>query len=71
MSKPNFAKMTRTEFRQYILEHREDDEAVSIYLERFQDPNAKVYRPPKGLNDPDVGIALSEYLEQQRNKQRE
>ncbi len=33
MNKPDFATMTRPEFRQYILEHREDEEAVSIYLE--------------------------------------
>ncbi|GAA6619308.1 hypothetical protein NUACC26_051210 [Scytonema sp. NUACC26] len=39
--------MTRPEFWQYILEHREDEEAVLIYIERFQDPNAKVYPPTK------------------------
>lgn len=64
MSKPNFATMTRPEFRQYILEHKEDDEAVSIYLERFTDPNAKIYPATKGLNDPAVEAALRERLEQ-------
>ncbi|MBA3923643.1 MAG: hypothetical protein H0X31_18900 [Nostocaceae cyanobacterium] len=68
MNKPDFATMTRSEFRQYILEHREDDEAVSIYVERFQDPNAKVYPPTTGLNDPDVATALRERLEQRRNQ---
>ncbi|MBD2772919.1 DUF6887 family protein [Iningainema tapete] len=68
MSKPNFATITRSEFRQYILEHREDDEAVSIYVERFRDPNAKVYPPNKGLNDPDLATALRERLEQRRNQ---
>ncbi len=48
--------------------NREDDEAISIYLERFQDPNAKVYPPSKGLNDPEVAIALREHLEQRRNQ---
>ena len=56
--------MTRPEFRQYILEHREDDEALSIYAERFRDPNAKVYLPEQGLNDPEVATALREHLEQ-------
>ncbi|MEH2374534.1 DUF6887 family protein [Nostoc sp.] len=68
MNNPDFATMTRPEFRQYILEHREDDEAVSIYLQRFQDPNAKVYPPPKGLNDPSVEIALREHLEQRKKE---
>ena len=68
MNNPDFATMTRPEFRQYILEHREDDEAVSIYLQRFQDPNAKVYPPPKGLNDPCVEIALREHLEQRKKE---
>jgi hypothetical protein len=68
MNKPDFATMTRSEFRQYILEHREDDEALSIYAERFRDPNAKVYLPNQGLNDPDVATALREHLEQKRNQ---
>ncbi|MBW4511932.1 MAG: hypothetical protein KME64_36340 [Scytonematopsis contorta HA4267-MV1] len=68
MNKPDFATMTRPEFRQYILEHREDEEAVSIYLERFQNPNAKLYPPPKSLDDPEVEMALREHLEQQRNQ---
>jgi hypothetical protein len=68
MNNPDFATMTRPEFRQYILEHREDDEAVSIYLERFQNPNAKLYPPPKSFDDPSVETALREHLEQQRNQ---
>jgi hypothetical protein len=61
MSKPNFATMTRPEFRQYILEHREDEEAVSIYLERFQPANPRVYPPSTGFNDPEVGISYSTF----------
>ncbi len=68
MSKPNFATITRSEFRQYILEHREDDEALSIYAERFRDPNAKVYLPEQGFDDPEVATALRERLEQRRNQ---
>lgn len=68
MSKPDFVTMTRPELRQYILEHREDDEAVSIYAERFRDPNAKVYLPEQGFDDPEVATALRERLERQRNQ---
>jgi hypothetical protein len=67
MKPPDFATMTRPQFRQYILEHREDSEALSIYLERFQNPNAKVY-PPTGLDDPELEKALREHLEQRRNQ---
>ncbi|BAZ14700.1 hypothetical protein NIES4071_65440 [Calothrix sp. NIES-4071] len=66
MSKPNFATMTRSEFRQYILEHREDDEAVSIYLEKFRPLNPKVYPAPKSLADLDNFPELHrQHLEQQ------
>ncbi|OKH55047.1 hypothetical protein NIES2101_05635 [Calothrix sp. HK-06] len=68
MSKPNFATMTRSEFRQYVLEHREDDEALSIYVERFRDPNAKVYPPSLGLNDPETERILREHLASRRNQ---
>ncbi|MBR8832838.1 MAG: hypothetical protein DSM106950_02040 [Stigonema ocellatum SAG 48.90 = DSM 106950] len=68
MNKPDFATMTRPEFRQYILEHREDDEAVSVYLERFQNPNAKLYPPPKSDYDPSVEMALREHLEQREKE---
>jgi len=69
MSKPNFATMNRPQFRQYILEHREDDEAVSIYLERFQSPNPKVYQAPKNLEDFDNLPELHrQHLEQQEKK---
>jgi hypothetical protein len=65
---PNFATMTRKELRQYILEHREDDEAVSIYAERFRDPNAKVYRQDQGFNDLEVAMELRKRLEWARNQ---
>jgi hypothetical protein len=67
MSKPDFGAMTRSQFRQYILEHREDDEAFSIYVERFKNPDAKVYPPPKSLDDPEIDIILREHLEQRHN----
>ena len=51
MSKLDLTTMTRPQFRQYILEHREDEEALQIYIDRFQNPNAKIYPAPKSLED--------------------
>jgi hypothetical protein len=30
MTKPNFDTMTRKELREYILQHREDDDAIEL-----------------------------------------
>jgi len=69
MSKPDFSLMSRKEFRQYILEHTEDDEAFQIYVDRFQNPNAKVYPAPKSLDDLDNFEELyRQHLDQQRNQ---
>ena len=68
MNKPNFATMTRSEFHRYVLEHREDDEALSIYVERFREPNAKVYSPDQGFDDPEVVPVLNKLLDKQRNQ---
>lgn len=69
MSKPDFTTVTRPQLRQYILEHREDEEALQIFIDRFQNPNAKVYPAPKSLADlenfPDIH---REHLEQQRQQ---
>ncbi|OUL18558.1 MULTISPECIES: hypothetical protein [unclassified Nostoc] len=69
MSKPDFTTMTRPEFRQYILEHREDEEALQIYIDRFQNPNAKVYPAPKSLEDLENFPEIHrQHLEQQRKQ---
>ncbi|WP_375514663.1 DUF6887 family protein [uncultured Nostoc sp.] len=34
--------LTRSELRQYILEHREDEEALQIYVDRFQSNTARL-----------------------------
>ncbi len=43
--------MTRAEFRQYILDHRDETEALSIYLERFKSPDSKVFPAPQTIED--------------------
>ncbi|MBW4476660.1 MAG: hypothetical protein KME54_07245 [Tolypothrix brevis GSE-NOS-MK-07-07A] len=69
MSKPDFISMSRPQFRQYIFEHREDDEALSIYLERFQSPNSIRHPAPKSLEDLDNFPELHrKHLEQRENQ---
>ncbi len=43
--KPNFHAMSRAELLAYLKEHRTDDEAWGIFLDR-RNPNAKKYPPP-------------------------
>lgn len=43
--KPNFHAMSRAELLTYLKEHRTDDEAWGIFLDR-RNPNAKKYPPP-------------------------
>lgn len=51
MSKPDFTTMPRAELRQYILKHREDDEAFQIYLDRFTSEDAVIFPAPESIED--------------------
>lgn len=43
--KPNFNQMTRAELRTYVLQHREDLEALRVLMSR-RNPNAVKYNFP-------------------------
>lgn len=45
--KPNFANMTTIELRAYVLEHRSNEEALHVYLDRLhaENPSSRVYGP--------------------------
>jgi len=51
MSKPNFAAMTRKELRAYILEHREDEEAFLIYMNKVTAEPGEIYPAPQSIDD--------------------
>ena len=57
--KPDFKTMTVTELRAYVLEHRDEDEALHAYLDRLhaQNQNSQVYKPEDNTAD-----AIAEYL---------
>jgi hypothetical protein len=50
MTKPNFSSMTRKELRGYILEHRDDDDAIEALINRGN-PNSPIYRFPQTDED--------------------
>jgi hypothetical protein len=50
--KPDFEMMSRQELRQYILEHREDEQAFYAYMDRLnREPNKPVFPAPKSIED--------------------
>ena len=66
-AKPNLMTMTKIELRAYILEHREDEEALHLYLDKAHtdNPNSRIYSTEENVSD-----AVTEYiqnLEQQKN----
>ncbi len=50
MMKPNFDTMTRQEIREYILQHREDDDAIEALISRGN-PNSPTYKFPQTDED--------------------
>jgi hypothetical protein len=64
--KPDFAAMTSQQLRAYVLEHRDDEEALQAFLDRrrSENPNSRVYRA-----EDDVAEAIAEYLERKRQQE--
>ena len=52
--KPNFKAMSRKELKAYVLEHRDDNEAISAYIEKSEAEGNWVTMPPlKSMEDLD------------------
>jgi hypothetical protein len=51
--KPDFYKISRQELRRYVLTHREDEEALQIYMERLK-TEPGVIRHRGGLAEQDL-----------------
>jgi hypothetical protein len=65
--KINFMQMSRAELRKYILENRNDEKALEVYLDRFRNPNNQVHPAPESIDDLDnYGELHQQYLEQRR-----
>jgi hypothetical protein len=65
-AKPNFMAMTKAELRAYVLEHREDEEALYVYLDKLhtENPNPRVYSPEESVAD-----AIAEYMKSREQKE--
>lgn len=50
MTKPDFSQMSRQELRAYILDRRDDDEAIETLI-RMGNPNSPVYPFPQTDED--------------------
>ena len=63
--KPDFQQMNRKELRNYVLTHRQDEEALRIYMERLHsEPGINRYRG--GLDGQDFN-QLEQVLEKKRD----
>ncbi len=53
MSQPNFEAMSHKKLQGYILEHRDDEYAFRVYMDRITTEaiNSKVYPAPQSIDD--------------------
>jgi hypothetical protein len=63
---PDFCQMSRPELRKYVLSHREDDEALRIYMDRMRtEPGVTRFTltpSPEGMKK------LEEFLREKMNE---
>jgi hypothetical protein len=59
-TKQNLTAMSKSELRAYVLQHREDEEALQAYLDkvRIENPKSRIYSPEDNVSD-----ALAQYLD--------
>lgn len=64
--KPDFATMTTIELRAYVLEHRDDEEALHAYLDKLhaQKPSSRVYSAEENVSE-----AIAQYLKDKIRKE--
>ena len=55
----NLRTMCKSELRHYVLQHRENEEALQAYLDKVhaQNPISQIYTPEENVSD-----ALAQYL---------
>jgi hypothetical protein len=60
--KQNLNSMSKSELRAYVLQQRDDEEALQAYLDKVQTENAssRIYSAEESVSD-----ALSQYIENQ------
>jgi hypothetical protein len=65
-AKPDFATMSKFELRAYVLEFRDDKEALHAYLDRLhaENPSSRIYKP-----EDNVAEAIAEYMQHKTSKE--
>jgi hypothetical protein len=65
-AKPDFTTMSKFELRAYVLEHRDDEEALHAYLDRLhaENPSSRIYQP-----DDNVAEAVAEYMQHKASRE--
>ncbi len=67
MTKPNFQEMTHKELIAYILEHRDENEAFRVLMDRAHaDTDAELHPAPQSIDDLKHFPELLEKRRQQR-----
>lgn len=58
-AKQNLITMSKNELRDYVLQHRDDEEALQAYLDKVhaENPNSRIHTPEESVSD-----ALAQYL---------
>lgn len=67
--KPNFKTMTHQELKNYVLSHREDDEAFNAYLDKVRQKKDRVTYPPlQSLEELENYPEILEQMRQESDK---
>jgi hypothetical protein len=61
-TKQNLMMMSKDELRAYVLQNREDEEALQVYLDkaRIENPGSHIYSQEENVSD-----AVARYLDRQ------
>ena len=52
MMKPNFKGMARRELLAYMLDHRDDDQAFHVFMDKVHaEPPTEIYPAPQSIDD--------------------
>ncbi|MEH2060108.1 MAG: hypothetical protein V7K97_29040 [Nostoc sp.] len=51
MNKPDFMSTSGIEVRKYILEHKEDEAAFQVYVDRFKSDSNQTFPVPQTIDD--------------------
>ncbi len=65
MTNLNYKKMSREELRKYVLLHRDDDEAIRVFVNR-RNPNAKIY--PANQTSDEIKQIILEKIERKEQE---